>query len=59
MQDFHQLDVWRKAHALVLRIYVMSNDLPAAENFGLALHLRRRAVAIARSIAEGCGRVPM
>ncbi len=56
MQDFHQLNVWKKAHSLVLRVYKVSNDLPASENFGLVLNLRRSAVVIARSIAEGAGR---
>jgi four helix bundle protein len=58
MQDFHQLNVWKKAHGLVLRVYKASNDLPASENFGLVLNLRRSAVAIARGIAEGAGRGP-
>ncbi|HXE07918.1 MAG TPA: four helix bundle protein [Acidobacteriaceae bacterium] len=56
MQDFHQLNVWKKAHELVLKIYKASNELPASENFGLVLNLRRSAVTIARSIAEGAGR---
>lgn len=56
MQDFHQLNVWKKAHELVLRVYKASNELPASENFGLVLNLRRSAVVIARSIAEGAGR---
>lgn len=56
MQDFHQLNVWKKAHSLVLRVYTASKDLPASENFGLVLHLRRSAFAVARSIAEGAGR---
>lgn len=56
MQDFHQLNVWKKAHALVLRVYQASNQLPSSENFGLVLNLRRSAVVIARSIAEGAGR---
>ena len=56
MQDFHQLDVWRKAHALVLRVCTASNELPASESFGLVLLLRRSSVTIARTIAEGSGR---
>jgi four helix bundle protein len=56
VQDFHQLNVWKKAHSLVLRVYKASSDLPASENFGLVLNLRRSAVVIARSIAEGAGR---
>jgi four helix bundle protein len=56
VQDFHQLNVWKKAHELVLRVYRASNDLPATENFGLVLNLRRSAAFIARTIAEGAGR---
>jgi len=56
MQDFHQLNVWRKAHTLVLRVYKASKDLPPSETMGLAAHLRRSAVTIPRTIAEGTGR---
>jgi len=56
VQDFHQLNVWKKAHALVLEVYRASSELPATENFGLVLNLRRSAAAIARYIAEGAGR---
>ncbi len=33
MQDFHQLNVWKKAHGLVLQVYKASNDLAASENY--------------------------
>jgi four helix bundle protein len=56
MQDFHNLKVWQKAHALVLHVYVASKELPASENFGLIQHLRRAATTIPRTIAEGTGR---
>jgi four helix bundle protein len=56
MQNFHNLSSWRKAHTLVLRVYAASTELAASENFGLVQHLRRAAVTIARSIAEGAGR---
>ena len=56
MQDFHQLTVWRKAHALVLHVYAASKELPPSENFGLVAHLRRSAVTIPRTIAEGAGK---
>ena len=56
MQDFHNLDVWKRAHQLVLSVYTVSQELPASENFGLVLHLRRSAVNVARSIADGAGR---
>ncbi len=56
MQDFHNLNAWRRAHGLVLHVYNASAELPPSENFGLIQHLRRAAVTIARSIAEGAGR---
>lgn len=55
MQDFHQLNVWKRAHELVIRVYRASNELPATENFGLILNLRRSATSIARDIAQGAG----
>jgi len=56
MQDFHQLNVWRKAHSLVLDVYTASRNLPQTETMGLAANLRRSAVTIPRTIAEGTGR---
>jgi four helix bundle protein len=55
MQDFHNLNVWKKAHALVLHCYLVSKELPPSENFGLIQHLRRASTTIARTIAEGAG----
>jgi four helix bundle protein len=56
MQKFQQFDIWKKAHLLVLHIYKASADLPSSENFGLVSNLRRTAIQIARSIAEGAVR---
>jgi len=56
MQKFQQLDIWKKAHQLVLHIYTISANLPPSENLGLASNLRRTAIQIAKSIAEGAGR---
>jgi four helix bundle protein len=56
MQYFHKLDIWNKAHHLVLRVYAVSQDLPKTENFGLTLNLRRSATFIPQRIAEGAGK---
>jgi four helix bundle protein len=56
VQDFRELDVWKKAHALVLAIYRVTERFPQIENFGLTIQLRRSASSIAMRIAEGCGR---
>ena len=56
MQDFRQLRVWQKAHALVLDVYRTTQRFPREEAHGLTAQLRRAAVSIAANIAEGCGR---
>jgi four helix bundle protein len=56
MQDFRNIDVWNKAHALVLRTYRETLGMPKDEIFGVTMLLRRTATAIATRIAEGSGR---
>lgn len=56
MQDFKKLQVWEKAHSLVLSVYRVSQPFPKAELFGLTSQLRRAAYSIAANIAEGCGK---
>lgn len=56
MQDFRNLLVWQKAHALVLEVYRLSRDFPREELYGLTSQMRRCAVSIPSNIAEGCGR---
>ena len=56
MRDFHSLKVWKKSHQLVLVIYRISQDFPAEERFGLTLQIRRAAVSVSSTIAEGAGR---
>jgi four helix bundle protein len=52
MQDFRQLEVWQRAHGLVLAVYPATASLPASESFGLQLNLRRAALNVAKTIAE-------
>jgi len=56
MQDFRQLRVWGKAHALTLEIYRISRSFPADELYGLTSQMRRAAFSIGANISEGCGR---
>jgi four helix bundle protein len=56
MQDFRNLKVWQKSHALVLKVYEITADFPKAEMFGLTAQTRRAAVSIAANIAEGSSR---
>ncbi len=56
MQDFKDLKVWQKAHALVLEIYKASAEFPKEEVYGLTSQIRRSAISIPSNIAEGRGR---
>lgn len=56
MQDFRKLQVWQKAHELVLLVYKITQDFPKDELFGLRNSLRRTSVDIAGYIAEGSGK---
>jgi four helix bundle protein len=56
MQDFRELDTWKKALQVVLNVYRAAEKLPPSENFGLLLQLRRSSASIATRIAEGAGR---
>ena len=52
-KSFQDLQVWQKAHQLVLDVYRMSKGFPSHEIYGLTAQLRRAAVSIPANIAEG------
>ena len=56
MKDFHDLQVWQKAHQLVLAVYRVTASFPREERYGLTTQLRRASASIAANLAEGCGR---
>jgi len=56
MQDFKQLKVWEKSHALTLAVYTATRTFPKEELYGLTSQLRRATSSIPANIAEGCGR---
>jgi four helix bundle protein len=56
MQDFHNLDVWQRAHSLTLAIYKLTKTFPDDKRFGLVNQLRRSCASIGANLAEGCGR---
>lgn len=56
MQDFRNLKVWEKAHALTLSVYRSTRGLPSDERFGLTSQLRRACSSIPANLAEGCAR---
>ena len=56
MKDFHNYQVWRKAHALTLAIYKVTAGFPRGEQYGLTSQIRRASSSIPANLAEGCGR---
>jgi four helix bundle protein len=56
MQDFRNLKVWEKGHALTLAVYDRTTTFPKHEMFALTNQIRRAASSIPMNLAEGCGR---
>ena len=53
IEKFEDLEVWKKAHRLVIEIYNVTKKFPSEEKFGLVSEMRRAAISIAANIAEG------
>lgn len=56
MQDYRKLEVWQRAHRMVLNVYELAESFPKSETFGLIIQCRRASVSIPANIAEGCGK---
>jgi four helix bundle protein len=53
VKSFKQLIVWQKSVELAKIIYLITNDFPRSEIYGLTSQMRRAAVSIPSNIAEG------
>lgn len=51
-----RLRAWASAHDLVVLVYKASATWPAAERYGLISQVRRAAVSVELSLAEGASR---
>jgi four helix bundle protein len=56
MHDFHKLDVWHLSRALGSDIYRACAAITRPEARLITAQLRRSALSIASTIAEGCGK---
>ena len=56
MQNYKDLQVWKKSHELTLEIYKVTKSFPKEEIFALVSQLRRASASIPTNIAEGSGR---
>lgn len=57
MHDYKKLDVWNDSVSLVTEIYVLTNNFPDKEKFGIVNQINRSAVSIPSNIAEVSGRL--
>jgi four helix bundle protein len=53
---FEEIDAWRKAYDITLRIYRLTDNGRFSKDFGLRDQIRRASVSIMANIAEGHGR---
>jgi len=56
IRDDKGLVVWQKAMELVTAIYIATNRFPKEELYALTSQIRRAAVSVPSTIAEGQGR---
>jgi len=53
VRDWHDLQVWQKAHGLVLKVYQIVDHFPATERYRLSDQLCRAAISVPTNIVEG------
>ncbi|MDO8505105.1 MAG: four helix bundle protein [bacterium] len=53
IRTFRDLQVWQKAHALLLEVYKATATFPTNEMYGLVSQLRRAILSVASNIVEG------
>ena len=55
--SFEKLECWQQARKLAVWTYLNTKKFPPEEKFGLVTQMRRAAISIASSIAEGTSRI--
>lgn len=56
INNFYELEAWKKGHLLVLEIYQITDNFPKNEMYGIISQIRRAASSITANIAEGFAR---
>jgi len=55
-EGFEDIEAWKKAYEVTLRIYKLTDDGRFSKDYGLRDQIRRASVSIMANIAEGHGR---
>jgi len=56
IKSFTDLNAWKEGHALVIKIYEVTEEFPKSEQFGLVSQMRRSSASVTSNIAEGFSR---
>ncbi|MDQ1140210.1 four helix bundle protein [Pedobacter agri] len=56
MHNFRQLQIWKEGMGIAKATYLLINDMPSVEKFGLISQISRCAVSVPSNIAEGSSR---
>ncbi len=56
IKSFKDLDAWKKAHTLRIKILKEIVGFPQSYQFGLCAQLQRSSISVGSNIAEGFGR---
>jgi four helix bundle protein len=53
---YHNILVWKKAHELTLKIYLITKNYPRDELYGIVSQIRRASSSVPANIVEGNAR---
>ena len=56
INSYHDLIVWKKGMELAKNVYLVTEEFPKSEIYGLTNQLRRAAISVPSNIAEGHSR---
>lgn len=56
IQSYKELIVWQKAVLLCEKVYILTEQFPRSEAYGIVSQMQRASVSIASNIAEGRNR---
>lgn len=56
INEFYNLEVWKKANAFTVKIYQITKKFPMDEKYSMTDQMRRAASSVSANIAEGFNR---
>ena len=56
MHNFRQLNIWKDAMQLAKSVYLLTNEFPGTEKYGLISQINRACIFVPSNIAEGSSR---